>query len=125
MELDSFIRMLPGDPFDQTEADIDRMERGYHHAIAAMAEAGNDIIADHYRADIDPERLTNHDVLLVGVHCPLPELERREQERPPELRGFAESQFDHIHEGNEYDVEVNTAELSSEECAERVLHIVE
>lgn len=120
MELDSFIDMLPGDPFDQNETDFERTERGYHGAIAAAAEAGNNVIEDHYRADLDPRLLAGFDVLMVGVRCPLDELERREADRPPELRGFARSQYDGVHEGNEYDVEVNTAESSPEECARRV-----
>ncbi|MEZ4647311.1 MAG: AAA family ATPase [Candidatus Eisenbacteria bacterium] len=59
---------------------------GFHRSLAAFAEAGNNLIVDHiieserWRTDL-VELLTPFDVFCVGVHCPLPELERRERSR--------------------------------------------
>src|SRR5262245_34614981 len=54
---------------------------GFHRCLSAFAKAGNNVIVDHI---IEQERwladlvglLAPFDVFFVGVHCPLPELER-------------------------------------------------
>ena len=117
MPLDSFIDMLPC--FDETV--FEAMEVGYHHAVAATVRAGNNVVTDHFRPDLDLELYRGLRVLMVGVHCPLDELLRREAERPEHRRGFAEAQFEHLHAGREYDVEVDTTELAPEQCAAAVL----
>lgn len=117
MPLDSFIDMLPC--FDAPV--FEAMEVGYHHAVAATARAGNNVITDHFRADLDLGLYRGLRVLLVGVHCPLEELLRRESERPEHRRGFAADQYERLHLGREYDVDVDTSELTPEECADAVL----
>lgn len=49
MPLDSFIDMLPC----WDEPVFAAMEVGYHHAVAATARAGNHVITDHFRPDLD------------------------------------------------------------------------
>lgn len=120
LELDMFIESLSGNPVDHPAAVFEKMEVGYHRAVEAAASAGNDVISDHYRSDIDGDLLREHETILVGIHCPLEVLEAREASRPPERQGFARRQFDEFHAGNEYDVEVDTAESSPAECAERI-----
>lgn len=120
LELDMFIDALPGDPSDHSPDVFERMEQGYHRAVAATASAGNNVITDHYRADLDAELLSGYDTVLVGVRCPLNVLEAREQSRPPARRGFARQQFDEFHAGVEYDVEVNTERAPPAECAEQI-----
>lgn len=51
--------------------------------------------------------LAKLDVFFVGVHCPLPELERREKERGDRRIGEARTDFETIHEFAEYDFEVS------------------
>ena len=59
---------------------------GFHLCLPALARVGNNIIIDHI---IENERwmsdllrlLSPYEVFFVGVHCPLPELERRERQR--------------------------------------------
>ena len=59
---------------------------GFHRCLPALAGAGNDLIVDHiietkaWLADL-LRLLAPIDVYFVGLHCPLPELERRERER--------------------------------------------
>jgi len=63
-----------------------RTRQGYHRAVAGMARAGNSVVADHVLSE--PWRLADIleqwaglDVTMVAVHCPLPELNRREGAR--------------------------------------------
>lgn len=55
--------------------------------------------------------------LLVGVLAPLPVLEERERLRGNRIAGEARAQVDAVHAGIEYDLTVDTASQSPEECA--------
>ena len=61
-------------------------------------------------------------VFFVGVHCPLEELERRENERKERKGGMARMQFDQVHTIAIYDVEVDTSVLNPQECAEIIIN---
>lgn len=59
---------------------------GFHRCVPALAAAGNNLIVEHIvETEAWMSRLLQllrpFDVFFVGVHCPLPELERREIER--------------------------------------------
>jgi chloramphenicol 3-O phosphotransferase len=123
MQLDSYIEMLPRT--DDGEM-FQRMVRGLNRSIAVMAEEGNNLIVDHVLIDNAwlrqlLELLRGHYVLFVGLHCPLDELERREQGRDARRQGFARQQFENIHKGKLYDLELDTSILSPEECVNGVL----
>ncbi|PFG40953.1 chloramphenicol 3-O phosphotransferase [Georgenia soli] len=117
LPLDSFIDMLPC----LDEPVFEAMVVGYHHAVAATARAGNNVVTDHFRPDLDLHLYRGLRVLLVGVHCSLDELLRREAGRPEHRRGFAAAQFGHLHVGRAYDIELDTTELSPEQSADAVL----
>ncbi|NUT36239.1 MAG: AAA family ATPase [Hamadaea sp.] len=112
----------------QLEDILVRLAGGYHRSLAGMALAGNDVIADHVLRK--PEWLREcldlfpPDVVFVGVHCPLPELERRERARGDRPIGKAASQFPLVHRHGDYDVEVDTSRLSPSECASEVLRFI-
>ena len=64
--------------------------QGFHRSLPALAGPGNNLIVEHIvetRAWMVMlvELLAEFDVFFVGLHCPLPELARRERERgaPP------------------------------------------
>lgn len=123
LQLDSYIEMLPRT--DDWEM-FQRMVRGLNRSVAVMSEEGNNLIVDHVLVDnawlnqlLDV--LRERYVLFVGMHCPLDELERRERERDPRRQGFARQQFESIHKGKVYDLELDSSALSSEECVKRVL----
>jgi chloramphenicol 3-O phosphotransferase len=123
LQLDSYIEMLPRTNDSEM---FRRMVRGLNRSIAVMSEEGNNLIVDHVLVDNAwlnqlLELLRNRYVLFVGLHCPLDELERREQERDARRQGFARQQFGSIHTGKVYDLELDTYELSPEECTARVL----
>ncbi|SFD49585.1 chloramphenicol 3-O phosphotransferase [Paenibacillus catalpae] len=68
------------------------------------------------------EQFKDEDVLYVGVHCPLEELERRERVRGDRTIGIAKEQLKIVHQNMKYDVEINTYENSTEECVSKILN---
>ncbi|MCW2943245.1 MAG: chloramphenicol phosphotransferase, partial [Actinomycetia bacterium] len=67
---------------------------GFHRAVAGMSAAGNHVVVDYvlsqrWRLLDCLDLFTAGSVVLVGVHCPLLELERREQVRGDRTPGLA------------------------------------
>jgi chloramphenicol 3-O phosphotransferase len=95
-------------------------------AIAALARAGADIILDEVFLRGREEQaewrgaLDGLDVVFVGVHCAVDELERRELERGDRAVGSARDQFERVHVGVDYDVEVDTTTTPAEELAAQI-----
>jgi chloramphenicol 3-O phosphotransferase len=123
LQLDSYIEMLP-----QTNdwEMFQRMVRGLNRSVAAMSEEGNNLIVDHVLVDNAwlsqlLDLLREQYVLFVGLYCPLDELERRERERDARRQGFARQQFESMHQGKLYDLELDTSVLSPEESVKQVL----
>jgi chloramphenicol 3-O phosphotransferase len=124
MPVDAFHAMRSGPELapDQLDIVLRRTWMGYHRAVAGMAAAGNTVVVDHILSK--PWRLQDclalfppADVVLVGVRCPLPELERRERTRGDRPAGLAARQFDRAHAHGSYDVECDTGGSSPAECA--------
>jgi len=105
-----------------------RFFEGFHRCLPALAEAGNDLLVEdiiEFRAW--RERLATLlaclDVFLVGVHCDLAEIDRRElargDRRPGEGRTHVE--VDGIHTFGPYDLEVDTTAGVHDELVRSVL----
>lgn len=99
---------------------------GMHHAIAAAAKRGLNVIADHVfveKAWVDEcaSLFADMNAYLIGLHCPLEVLEQRERDRKDRTLGQAREQFDVIHKYVVYDLELDTSTLTVEECAEKVI----
>lgn len=60
-------------------------------------------------------------VIFAKVDCPLDELQRREAARGDRTQGMAEYQFYRVHQNKQYDIEVNTATMTSQECVEAII----
>ena len=88
---------------------------GFHASLAAYADAGNDLILEHI---LDTEGwletldnlLRDHDVFFVAVHCPLEMLIEREKARGDRPMGSARRDYETIHVGKTYDIELNSAD---------------
>jgi chloramphenicol 3-O phosphotransferase len=98
-----------------------RAFRGMRHAIVAMAAQGNDLIVDEVLLG---ETWTEYarlfapfQVFLIGVHARLETLEAREKARGDRLIGLARWQFERVHKGMVYDLELDTDDASPAECA--------
>jgi chloramphenicol 3-O phosphotransferase len=98
---------------------------GMHHAIAALARAGNPVIADHVL--VEPAWVAecaalfaDLPALFVGVHCPLPVLEEREATRRDRTLGQARAQFHWVHAHALYDLEIDTSLADAAACAAQI-----
>ncbi len=86
---------------------------GFHRCLPVLAEAGNNLIVDHiieneiWMWDL-VKLLAGLDVFFVGVHCPLPELERRERERGNRTVGEARTDYQVVHSFAAYDLEIDS-----------------
>jgi chloramphenicol 3-O phosphotransferase len=138
MGIDKFIWMLPSRYLDRPLWD-DVLGKalqsgpvgltlfsGMHHAIAAAASRGNNVLADHVfveKAWVDEcaALFANMNAYLIGLTCPLEVLEQREKDRKDRTLGQAKLQYDVIHKYTKYDLELNTSKLTTEECAEQVI----
>ncbi|MGR3436581.1 MAG: chloramphenicol phosphotransferase CPT family protein [Shimia sp.] len=86
---------------------------GFHRSLPAFAGAGNDLIVEHILDDprFLPELrrlLAPFDVLFVALHCPVDILEAREAARGDRPLGSARRDFETIHVGLRYDLELDT-----------------
>jgi chloramphenicol 3-O phosphotransferase len=109
---------------------LKRTRMGFHRAVAGMAAAGNDLVVDHVLSE--PWRLrdcltvlADAEVFLVGVHCSLDELERRERARGDRPPGLAAYQYERVHAHGLYDIECDSGTASARDCAERIKARVE
>ena len=138
MGIDKFIWMLPSRYLDRPLWDevLGKAHHsgpvgwslfsGMHHAIAAAASRGNNILADHVfveKAWVDEcaELFSNTNAYLIGLTCPLDVLEQREKDRKDRTLGQARLQYEVIHKYTQYDLELDTSKLSTEECVEQVI----
>jgi chloramphenicol 3-O phosphotransferase len=99
---------------------------GLHAMVASLADAGLSVIVDHVLLEADwlPDlaaRLADHDVLFVGVICPMETVVARERERRDRTIGQAAAQIDVVHRAGGYDLEVDTSVLSADEAADRIV----
>ncbi|MEL7230689.1 MAG: AAA family ATPase [Pseudomonadota bacterium] len=98
---------------------------GFHASLAAYAEAGNHLIVEHILDDqrwVDDLRrlLAPHDVLFVGLHCPLDVLQRREEKRGDRPAGSAAQDFLTVHKERRYDLEIHSGE-GTDDAVQKVL----
>ncbi len=85
---------------------------GFHRAIAAFAQAGNNLIIEHILDDPDwiteiTRLLRPFDVFFVGVHCDLDTLNKRERARGDRPIGSAARDYQSLHKGRVYDIAVD------------------
>lgn len=87
--------------------------RGIHQCVPALATAGNNLIFDHIIETKSwlhnlIQLLAGLDVFFVGLHCSLPELERREIQRGNRRIGEARADFQTVHNVTAHDLELNS-----------------
>ncbi len=137
--LDALAAMLPGAGYlepplwddvlglaDRAGSVGHQLVAGMHQAIAALALAGVNVVADHVLVEPDWLRqcirlFSPLPAYFVGVRCPLDVLEQRERERRNRTWGQARLQVDCVHAHGIYDIEVDTSINNPEECARQVI----
>src|SRR5579871_131148 len=105
--------MLPKKAFSSEDIVqiFNHCESGFLSCIAALASTGNRVIVDTVldskeRTEECASLLQAYHTLYVGVHCPLEELERREEARGDREIGLAKHQLSMVHLHARYDIEV-------------------
>jgi chloramphenicol 3-O phosphotransferase len=96
-----------------------------HASVAAFARNGQHVILDTAIDRASAARYLDEDLgeigfSLIGVHCALDELERRETARGDRQDGLARRQFESIHVGRTYDFSVETTHMSAARCATEI-----
>ncbi len=144
VSMDAFLDMLPASAFGRPEGLVferlrlqghpavaihsgplvERALAGMRAAVAALAEAGNDLVVDEVMLGDEPadyaRRLTSHQLFTVGLFAPLAVLEARERARGDRQIGLARGQFDRVHAGRRYDLEIDCTVDSPRASAERI-----
>ena len=97
------------------------MRSGVYHAIAGLAESGNDVIVDDVIFDSivlkeAVHTLYNLNVLFIGVFCPLEVAERRERDLGDLVQDLVRAHYDLVHSHGTYDFTVDTSALSTMKC---------
>jgi len=103
-----------------------RFFAAFHRCLPAIAYAKNNLIVEHV-IEFDTWMrelvvlLAGYDVFFVGVHCPLPELERRERARGDRTIGEARDHLEIVHTFGPYDYELDSTTASPVENARQVI----
>lgn len=136
------IGLRPGGERPDLEPFVERSYLALYGALAAHAREGLNTAADvgHHEAYSRPlnlwqrclARLEGLPVLVVGVHCPLPEIMRRRavsaDRYAPDARAAPADPVPEpvrrwqaaVHDPGIYDIELDTARLTANECADAI-----
>ena len=86
--------------------------QGFNRCLPALLTAGNNLVVDYIIET--PQMwsefrtlLAGYDVFLVGLHCPVAELERRERARGDRVMGDARRDALTVHTFTAYDLELS------------------
>ncbi len=100
---------------------------GFHASLRAYADAGNNLILEHI-LDTDgwmetlAGLLAHHDVFFVAVHCPLELLIEREAARGDRPIGSARRDYEIIHVGKTYDLELDALDGTTANVEKLLAH---
>ncbi len=102
-----------------------RAMRGMRHAVAAMAAQGNDLVVDDVMLDAADAQeyralLARAQLRFVGLFASLEVIEARERARGDRRLGLARWQFERVHQGQRYDLEIETSGSTPEENARHI-----
>lgn len=145
VQMDAFLEMLPaamfGHPegyvFETGEQDgkpvtaviggpvMEAALRGMRGAVVALAEAGNDVIVDEVLWEPDAladyrRRLSPYAFHTVGLFAPLDVIEQRERQRGDRDLGLARWQYDKVHVGMTYDLELDASAATPDQLAAEI-----
>lgn len=124
--IDKFIWMLPTRYLERplwddvlglaVEAGVmgHRLMSGMHHAIAELAKAGLNVVADHVLVEPDwvaecADLFWDLPAYLIAIRCPLEIVEERERSRRDRTLGQARAQYERVHQFCRYDLEIDTS----------------
>lgn len=103
-----------------------KMKLAMAKSVKALAETGYNVIVDivfcgQKTYEEFSSTLADFTVNFIKVDCPLYELEERELARGDRPHGLAQSQIKSTHDGVAYDLIIDTAANSPQQCAEIII----
>tara|TARA_Y100000034_G_C6861889_1_gene392383 strand:- start:326 stop:817 length:492 start_codon:yes stop_codon:yes gene_type:complete len=123
-QMDAFWDMVPED-MEANSQNFPKLRYAVIDSAKSLAENGHNLIMD---ITLMPDSviglmnaLKGHYVFSVGVHCDLEILKKRERQRGDRKIGLAESQYETIHDGVNYDFEINTSKLDAKTVATSIV----
>lgn len=128
LSIDDFLSKMPSHAFENKEKfsqNILRLVPGFHRCIASIANQGVPVIVDHVLQETEwakdlKEVLADLSCLYIGLRCPIDILEEREKKRGDRELGMAKMQFEKVHQGITYGLELDTNIKSPEECIQEI-----
>lgn len=125
ISIDDFLSMTVNEPV--YEDDVFEISPLLCQKALSSLQLGQGVIIDHV---ITSERiytqltkaLKEYKLVKIQITCPLNELEKREKERHNRYIGSAKASYEYLFPKEGYDLTLNTLELSSEECAEKIMN---
>lgn len=124
--LDAFWDMTP---YEVTAGsnNFPHMKLALAKSVRALAETGHNVIVDivfcGHKTYIElTQELKGLNFKIVKVDCPLDELENREFARGDREIGLAKLQYENVHDGVIYDLNINTLVNSPKQCAQLVMN---
>lgn len=107
-----FGEVLPPPRVRDWAAQRPQVFEGFHRCLPALLDAGNNLVVDHIIETPEMwaqlrELLAGYDVFLIGLRCPVEELERRERARGDRRLGDARRDAGTVHTFTPYDLELD------------------
>jgi chloramphenicol 3-O phosphotransferase len=132
VQIDTFCNMVHGKFFNLDYINTENSAASaMHNFILSLCNNGENVIVDSVILNQKENWLKEcvkllHEihVTFVKVYCPLHELERRELERGDRKIGLSRYQLNNMNFNDTYDLEVNTYENTTEECAKIIINQV-
>jgi len=95
-------------------------------SVEALAKTGHNVIVDTIYLGRKTEQEMNtalRDIkkFVIKLDCSLETLKAREKERGDRSIGLAQSQFETVHKGISYDLEIDTSMNTPNDCAAKVI----
>lgn len=120
------IHMQKGDVITRNGYDWQALVRGYHYCLPGLLQAGLKLVVDNAWCDVSEKlelltELAGYQVALVGVRCELDEVIRREKQRADRAAGLAAWEFNRVHQYMDYDLTLDSAVASPEDCAAQLI----
>lgn len=106
-----------------------KLTDAFNKSIAALSYEGIHVVVDTVIQDVSAlektvEALSDSPVYFVGLHCSVEELDKREKLRQDRRSGLAREQLSQVHLEAIYDLELNTAELSADNCVKKIRELL-
>ena len=104
---------------------FDALTAAMFASASTFATRGFDVIVDTvFERRESLATAIAHGARLVAVTCPLDVLEQRERDRGDRTIGQARAQHEYVFQRATYELTLDTAKQSVEECADRVIAIL-